>query len=141
MAGAGFRVFIPGETLTADNIQNFLMSQSVQVYNDAAARTAVLTGLVTEGMLTYLKDTNLVEVFDGSQFVPVSPLTFSATNITSGTLDAARLPSIPEAKLPVIPLTKGGTGGTTATEGREGLEIYVQESEPTSPATGAIWIF
>lgn len=141
MAGAGFRTFLPDEVLTADNVQNYLQSQVVQVYNDAAARTAALTGLVSEGMVSYLKDTNLVYLFDGADWIPVSPPTFDADNINAGTLNADRLPSIPVANLPVVPVTKGGTGGTTVTEGREGLEVYVQATEPTTPATGAIWAF
>lgn len=133
MAGAGFRTFIPGETLTADNIQNFLMAQSVQVYANAAARDAALTGVVSEGMVVFLKDSNKLFTFSGSAFEEVTPTNISANIINAGTLGVARLP--------VVPVTKGGTGGTTVTEGREGLEIYVQEAEPSSPATGAIWIF
>ena len=39
------------------------------VFDDAAARTTALTGVVSEGMISYLKDTNAVEVYDGSNWV------------------------------------------------------------------------
>lgn len=133
MAGAGYRTFVPGETLTADNIQNYLQDQVVQVYASAAARDSALTGVVTEGMVAFLKDTNKLFTFNGSSWEEVTPTNISADIINAGTLNSARLP--------VVPVTKGGTGGTTVTEGREGLEIYIQETEPSSPATGAIWIF
>jgi len=141
MAGAGYRSFSPNTVLTADQVQNFLMDQAVQVYADASERDTTLTGVVSEGMVAYLEDENRVYVFTGSSWEEVTPSTISANIIDSGTLDAARLPSIPLGNLPTIPVTKGGTGGTTVTEGREGLEIYVQETEPSSTNTGAIWIY
>lgn len=133
MAGAGYRTFVPGETLTADNLQNFLMDQSVQVYASAAARDAALTGIVSEGMVAFLKDVNKLFTFNGSAWEEVTPTNISADIINAGTLNSARLP--------VVPVTKGGTGGTTVTTAREGLEVYVQETEPSSPATGALWIY
>jgi hypothetical protein len=45
------------------------MQQTVMVFDSAAARTTALTGVVSEGMITYLKDTNAVEVYDGSSWV------------------------------------------------------------------------
>lgn len=141
MAGAGYRSFSPNTVLTADQVQNFLMDQAVQVYADASERDTTLTGVVSAGMVAYLEDENQLYQFNGSAWEEVSPSAISADIITSGTLSADRLPSIPSANLPVVPVTKGGTGGTTVTEGREGLEIYVQETEPSSPSAGAIWIF
>ena len=141
MAGAGYRSFSPNTVLTADQVQNFLMDQAVQVYADASERDTTLTGVVSEGMVAYLENEEKLFIFTGASWEEVTPSTISANIIDSGTLDAARLPSIPLGNLPTIPVTKGGTGGTTVTEGREGLEIYVQETEPSSTTTGAIWIY
>jgi len=55
--------------LTAAQVNTYLMEQSVMVFADAAARTTALTGVVAEGMLSYLKDTNAVEVYDGANWV------------------------------------------------------------------------
>jgi hypothetical protein len=69
MAGAGYKLFNTGDVLTAAQVNTYLMEQSVMVFDDAAARTTALTGVVAEGMLSYLKDTNAVEVYDGSSWV------------------------------------------------------------------------
>ena len=70
---AGFRTFATGEVLTAANVNNFLMKQSVMVFEDADARTAALGAETVEGMLTYNKDTDQLEVFDGTNFVVAAP--------------------------------------------------------------------
>ena len=70
---AGYKVFVNGDILDADvDVNPFLMSQAVMVFDDAAARTAALDGDEAEGMLTYLRDTDQVEKFTGAAFVPVS---------------------------------------------------------------------
>ena len=69
MAGAGYRSFAPNTVLTADQVQNFLMDQAVQVYADASERDTTLTGVVSEGMVAYLEDSNSVTVYDGSQWI------------------------------------------------------------------------
>jgi hypothetical protein len=69
MAGAGYKLFATGDVLTASDVNTYLMQQTVMVFNDAAARTTALSGVVAEGMLSYLKDTNAVEVYNGSSWV------------------------------------------------------------------------
>jgi hypothetical protein len=70
---AGYREFQTGEVLSAANVNDFLMNQSVMVFADATARTSALSGVVAEGMLTYNKDTAQLEVYDGSAFVLAAP--------------------------------------------------------------------
>jgi hypothetical protein len=60
---------VPGEVITADNVQQYLQDQAIQVYDDAATRNSNLIGFLSEGMVSYLKDTNSVEVYDGSVWV------------------------------------------------------------------------
>jgi hypothetical protein len=69
MAGAGYKLFATGDVLTASDVNTYLMQQTVMVFADAAARTTALSGVVAEGMLSYLKDTNAVEVYDGANWV------------------------------------------------------------------------
>lgn len=69
MAGAGFKTFATGDVLTASDVNTYLMQQTVMVFADSSARTTALGANVSEGMLTYLKDTNKVEVYDGSSWV------------------------------------------------------------------------
>jgi hypothetical protein len=68
---AGYREFQTGEVLTAANVNDFLMNQSVMVFADATARTSALSDVLTEGILTYNLDTNALERYDGTAFVKV----------------------------------------------------------------------
>jgi len=45
------------------------MRQMVMRFADASARTSALSGVLVEGMMSYLKDTNTVEVYDGTSWV------------------------------------------------------------------------
>ena len=73
MAGAGFRTFADGEVLTAALVQNYLQDQAVMVFADSTARDAAIgTAVVSEGMFTYLADTDTLEFYSGSSWVPFS---------------------------------------------------------------------
>ena len=69
MAGAGFKTFATGDVLTASDVNTYLMQQTVMVFASSAARTTALGANVAEGMLSYLKDTDQVEVYNGSAWV------------------------------------------------------------------------
>jgi hypothetical protein len=104
MAGLGRKVFTAGEVLTAANVQGFLMDQSVMVFDDAAARSSAIPS-PTEGMMTYTKDDNAVQVFDGSTFTAVdttiSSINASAvvTTFTSSTAAAFTIADTDQGKL------------------------------------------
>ena len=74
---AGFREFVTGEVLTAANVDDFLMKQSVQKYADAAARDAALGVTVgggnalRQGMVAYLDDVDEVIKYDGTVWTTV----------------------------------------------------------------------
>jgi len=76
----GFIDFTSGQVLTADQM-DLVMRQSVMVFDDASDRNTQLSGVLAEGMLTYLKDTNRVEKYDGSAFVSLAVDTINATQI------------------------------------------------------------
>ena len=59
---AGRKVFTAGEVLSAANVMDFLMDQAVMVFAGSAARGSSI-GTATEGMVSYLTDTNKIEVF------------------------------------------------------------------------------
>jgi hypothetical protein len=75
---AGRKVFTAGEVLSAANVMDFLMDQSVMTFSGSAARGSAI-GTATEGMVSYLTDTNRIEVFTTfwEQVWPVS--TFGGT--------------------------------------------------------------
>lgn len=66
-----FLDFTAGQVLTADQVDTFLMRQTVMVFDDDAARTTALSGILVEGMVTYLKSTKSMEKYDGVSFIPV----------------------------------------------------------------------
>jgi len=84
MAGAGYKLFNTGDVLTAAQVNTYLQEQVVMVFASATARTTALTGVLAEGMMSYLQDTNAVEVYDGSAWVSVGS-TGDITGVTAGT--------------------------------------------------------
>jgi len=70
MAGAGFRTFNVGEVLTANNVNTYLMQQSVMVFDDASARSTAITS-PSEGMVTYLTDSNTLWFYGGSAWTEI----------------------------------------------------------------------
>lgn len=78
MAGLGYKLFATGDVLTAAQVNNYLQEQTVMVFATAAARTTALSGVLAEGMVTYLQSTKATEVYNGTSWVSVgttSPLT------------------------------------------------------------------
>ena len=71
MAGAGFKDFQAGEVLTAVDVDTYLMQQTVMVFAGTAARGSAI-GTPTEGMFTYLKDTDSLEYYTGSNWTAFS---------------------------------------------------------------------
>lgn len=131
MAGAGWRDFVPGEVLTAANVQDYLQDQAVMVFASAAARTSALTS-PSEGMMSYRTDSNIVEVYDGSAWKQFGKTTDSilqvvtststtSTTTSAGTFQSCNLtatitPSATSSKVLVIASTGMGfdTRATTA---------------------------
>jgi hypothetical protein len=92
-APLGFKTFNTGDVLSAADTNGFLM-QGVLVFADAAARSAAITS-PQEGQTSYLKDTDVIQVYSGSAWVTKSggssPLTTKGDLYTYSTTDA-RLP-------------------------------------------------
>ena len=84
MAGAGYKLFNTGDVLTAAQVNTYLQEQAVMRFANATARTTALSGVLAEGMVSYLMDTNAVEVYDGSAWVGVGNVG-DITGVTAGT--------------------------------------------------------
>ena len=83
MAGAGYKLFATGDVLTAAQVNTYLMQQTVMVFASSAARTTALSGVLAEGMLSYLSDTNAVEKYDGSSWSAIA--SGDIESVTAGT--------------------------------------------------------
>lgn len=84
MAGAGYKLFATGDVLTAAQVNTYLMQQTVMVFASSAARTTALSGVIAEGMLSYLSDTNTLQYYDGAAWQDVSN-PGDITGVTAGT--------------------------------------------------------
>lgn len=84
MAGAGYKLFATGDVLTAAQVNTYLMQQTVMVFASSAARTTALSGVIAEGMLSYLSDTNALQYYDGAAWQDVSN-PGDITGVTAGT--------------------------------------------------------
>lgn len=83
MAGLGRRTFAAGEVLTASNVMGYLQDQAVMNFAGTAARGAAIGTAVAEGMVSYLADSNLVQVYDGSAWKSITKLSNSILQIVN----------------------------------------------------------
>lgn len=107
---AGRKVWAADEILAAADLQSYIQDQVVFVFANASARTSGILA-PTEGMVSYLNDTNLLYTFDGSNWVEVAPnvgtagtytkvTTDAKGRVTSGTtLSASDIPDLDSAKI------------------------------------------
>lgn len=119
MAGAGYKLFNTGDVLTAAQVNTYLQEQTVMVFASSTARTTALSGVLAEGMMSYLQDTNAVEVYNGTSWVNVGNagdlteiVAGTGITVTSGT---GPIPTV--ALTTPIAATNGGTAQSTYTTG------------------------
>jgi hypothetical protein len=72
MTVEGYKHFIDAQSMSAFDVNAFLMSQAVTRFETAADRDAALEQVVTEGMVSYNKDTGELQLYDGSAWQTVA---------------------------------------------------------------------
>jgi len=122
MSGLGRKVWSAGDVVAAADVQGYLQDQTVMVFNDASARSSAI-GTPTEGMASYLKDTNTLELYDGSTWFSADSeipsqsgnadkyLTTDGTALSWGEVDALPSQTGNDGKY----LTTDGTAASWAT--------------------------
>ncbi len=108
MAGAGIRVFQPGEVLSAATVNTYLMDQAVTRFADATARDAAFGSVgntsnlpvLSEGRVCYLDSINLLQYYSGSAWVSISAEAISGAIVAKGDLIVGTAPST-VGRLPV----------------------------------------
>ena len=84
-----YKNFTP-TVLSSSEVQTYLMNQSVMVFANSAARSAALTA-PTEGMVTYLQDTDELEIYNGSSWLTCVVTSDDENITTTGTVKGSAL--------------------------------------------------
>jgi len=82
--GSGFKDWTAGDVLTAADVDGYLMRQTVMTFADASARDTALSGVLNEGMMAYLEDTDVTTFYDGSNWIATNNPSLIATATLSG---------------------------------------------------------
>ena len=80
----GVKKFVDYTSLTANELNEYLMQQTVMVFASSAARTSAFTTAgvtITEGMVTYLLDVNAFQVYNGTAWVNPNQNTQNSTGL------------------------------------------------------------
>jgi len=89
MAGKGKKTFVAGEVLLAQDVNDYLMDQTVMNFASSAARSSAIP-TPTEGMFAVTTDNDQVDYYNGSAWVSALPIgaweayTPTFTNLTLG---------------------------------------------------------
>ncbi len=131
----GYKDWSAGDILTAADLEDYTVKQSVMVFADSSARTTALSGVLREGMVSYLKDTDSLELYDGSAWAAVGGATMIKkveAFTTSGTW------TVPAGVTYAIAHMLGGGGGGAgqSTTGGAGGTSSVAFSGGTVSAIG-----
>lgn len=101
MAGAGIRVFQPGEVLSAATVNTYLMDQAVNRFADVTARNAAFGApgnlanlpVLSEGRICYLDSTNELQYYNGTSWVGISAEAISGQIQAKGDLIVGTAPT------------------------------------------------
>ena len=119
-----YKVFTNGSVLNASEINENLMRQSVAVFSNASARTAAIISPV-EGQMTYLEDTDQIDVWSGSAWVrrvstslpfaqASGAMSITSSSVTVITFPAGRFTQAPNITFGVTYVTASGGAPTAA---------------------------
>lgn len=99
MAGAGTRLYVAGEVLTAAQVNTYLQDQTIGRYATTAARDAAFGGAgeptLAEGMFAYIDSEDTVYYYSGSAWVNL--ITGAETTSTVTTTTQTALQTFPIA--------------------------------------------
>ena len=79
----GFKVFSTGEVLTAADVNDYLMEQSIGIFANSTARDAQITSPI-EGQFCYLADSDVLQLYTTSWNDFIGAGDISAVNASDG---------------------------------------------------------
>jgi hypothetical protein len=147
MAGLGARLFPAFSKLTAAQVNGYLMDQSIMRFASAAVRDAAFGGVgeptLAEGMTCYLDDLNALLVYNGSNWIQITP-TAAAVQITSETFTGTNYTTNqPATAGPAISIVTGTTAlitvgsAFTVNAGVQGFQSVAVTGATTQAASDA----
>jgi hypothetical protein len=83
-----YKVFTNGSVLQASEVNENLMQQAVATFSSPAARTAAITSPL-EGPVSLLQDSNLLSIYDGSDWKTSLAPTGSILQVVTATTDTS----------------------------------------------------
>ena len=109
----GFKIFSVSEVLTAADVNDYLMEQSISIFADATARDAQISSPV-EGQFCYLADSNVLQFYSGAAWASY----IGDGDITGVTITTAG--------------TSGLSGGSASTSGAFSSTLTIAPNSATS---------
>ena len=125
MAGLGKKTWATDDILTAVDLNGYLADQVTMVFASGAARTSGIAA-PSEGMVTYLSDSNSLWHFSGTTWVNIPTEAVGTANFatTAGTASYA------------------ATAGTAANASKVSNQtVFIQAATPTALATNDLWFW
>lgn len=134
--GSGFHDFASGEVLTANNVDGYLMRQTVMTFATSAARDSDLSGVLDEGMVAYLEDNDQLTYYNGSGWRVIYQAktawtpTFTNLTVGNGTL-AGEYARFGELVHVSFELTWGSTTSISGSVSISNLPVNAATAVPT----------
>ena len=82
MAGAGRKDWTPGAQVAANDVDTYLMEQTVMQFATSAARDTALASILDEGLLSSQADSNCLTAYSGAAWSTTGPLWGALTSWT-----------------------------------------------------------
>lgn len=134
-----YRQFVSGEVLTASNVMNFLANQAVITCATSASRPTS----PTTGMVVYLQDSKVLQVYDGAAWQQIYPVI--GAGITDGTIGTVDLAdgAVTSAKIADGTITGSDIAGSTITpsnvaNGTYGISISGNAATASSASNSSL---
>jgi len=128
----GTKKFVDSTSLTAFDINEYLMNQTVMVFASSAARTTAFSSAgvtITEGMVSYLLDTNATQYYDGTTWASYATAAGVVTSLT-GTANQITVSASTGAVTASLPSAVSITGTMTAYTGTRTITLGTWAPDP-----------
>jgi len=129
----GWKNWAVGEVVTEPDFQSFIQDQVVQTYATSAARGSALGTAVSEGMVSYLEDSNGLELYNGTAWAAVGgvPVLTSSRAVVSGTAGELTASTVTATEVSYL------SGVTSAIQTQLGARVLTTNGAVTTAAVGS----